>query len=83
MMIPRSQTANNLLAFFKSHRTQAELLDREQLHKQLGFWVEEDNGGKENPFATDYDERENEIVFETTPTVSERCIDFANLTDYR
>ena len=74
MMVPRTQTGGNLLDFFKLHRTQAELSEREQLHRQLGYWTEDDNGGKENPFATEYNDRENDIVFKATPKVSEKCI---------
>jgi hypothetical protein len=73
MLVPRTQTANYLLDFFKMHRTPKELADREQLHRHLGLWVEEDTGGKSNPFGTDYKEAENQIVFENSPTVADKC----------
>jgi hypothetical protein len=76
MLIPRSQTAGNLLDFFKLHRTQAELAEREQLHRQLGLWTEEDTGGRQNPFAKDYLPGENEIVWDVSPTVADRCISY-------
>jgi hypothetical protein len=73
ILIPRTQTADNLLEFFKIHRTTDEMAEREQLHRQLGLYVEEDTGGKENPFAVDYDPRENEQLFEISPRVADRC----------
>jgi hypothetical protein len=73
LLVPRCQTAGSLLDFFKLHRTQAELTEREELHRQLGMWVEEDNGGRENPFATDYLPPENEIVWEISSRVADRC----------
>jgi hypothetical protein len=74
MLIPRTQTVSNLLEFFKLHRTQAELAQREQLHRELGVWVEEDNGGRENPFGKDYHVKENEIIWQVSPRVSDKCI---------
>jgi hypothetical protein len=74
MLIPRTQTASHLLDFFKIHRNKDELAEREQLHRQLGVWVEEDTGGKDNPFGTDYDVQENDIVFQNSPRVADRCI---------
>ena len=73
VLIPRCQTSGNLLDFYKSHRTKAQLAAREQLHKQLGYWVEEDTGGKESPFATDFSSHENESVFQNSPRVADRC----------
>jgi hypothetical protein len=73
ILVPRTQTANNLLDFFKLHRTQTELAEREQLHRQLGVWVAEDTGGKENPFAKDYDVRENDRIVQTSPRVNDKC----------
>lgn len=73
ILVPRTQTTNNLLDFFKLHRTQVELAEREQLHRQLGVWVEEDTGGKENPFAKDYDVRENDRIVLTSPRVNDKC----------
>jgi hypothetical protein len=73
MLIPRSQTASNLLEFFKIHRTEAELADRERLHKELGVWVEEDTGGKDNPFGKGYDVHENEILWQISPRVADKC----------
>jgi hypothetical protein len=81
LLIPRCQTAGNLLDFFKLHRTQAELTEREELHRQLGMWVEEDNGGRENPFATDYLPPENEIVWESSSRVSDRCRSYWECAD--
>jgi hypothetical protein len=73
MLVPRAQTAGNLLEFFKIHRTTKEMTEREQLHRELGVYVEEDTGGKENPFAMDYDPAENEIVFQRSPRVADKC----------
>ena len=73
MLVPRTQTAKNLLDFFKMHRTPKELADREQLHRQLGVWVEEDTGGKSNPFGTGYKEQENEMVFQNSLRVADKC----------
>jgi len=73
ILVPRTQTANNLLDFFKMHRTQTELAEREQLHRQLGVWVEEDTGGKDNPFAKDYDVRENDRITQLSPRVNDKC----------
>jgi CRISPR/Cas system CMR-associated protein Cmr3 (group 5 of RAMP superfamily) len=73
ILVPRTQTANNLLDFFKTHRTQTELAEREQLHRQLGVWVAEDTGGKENPFAKDYDVKENDRIIQTSPRVNDKC----------
>lgn len=73
MLVPRTQTSDNLLEFFKIHRTTEEMAEREHLHRQLGVYIEEDTGGKENPFAMDYDPRENEIVFQISPRVADRC----------
>jgi len=73
ILVPRTQTANNLLDFFKMHRTQTELAEREQLHRQLGVWVEEETGGKENPFARNFDVRENDRIVELSPRVSDKC----------
>jgi hypothetical protein len=83
MLIPRAQTAHNLLEFFKLHRTQTELAEREQLHRELGVWVEEDTGGKENPFGRPYDVHENEILWQVSPRVADKCMfleDQANAT---
>lgn len=74
MLIPRAQTASTLLEFFKLHRAESELLQREQLHKSLGVWVEEDTGGRENPFGKDYHYKENEIVWQISPRVADKCI---------
>jgi hypothetical protein len=82
MLIPRTQTARNLLEFFKVHRTQAELADREQLHKDLGVWVEEDTGGKDNPFGKGYDVYENEIVWQVSPRVADKCTILLNQAKY-
>ena len=49
------------------------MTEREQLHRQLGMYVEEDTGGKENPFAMDYDPHENDVVIKISPRVAERC----------
>jgi hypothetical protein len=73
MLIPRSQTAKYLLDFFKIHRTQKELAEREQLHRQLGVWVQEDTGGKENPFGKDYSDHENDIMWHISPKVADTC----------
>ena len=73
MLVPRTQTAKDLLDFYKMHRTPKELADREQLHRKLGVWVEEDTGGKSNPFGTDYKSQENENVFGNSPTVADKC----------
>ena len=73
MLVPRTQTAENLLEYFKIHRTTEEMTEREQLHRQLGMYVEEDTGGKENPFATDYDPHENDIITKISPRVADRC----------
>lgn len=56
------------------HRNKDELTEREQLHKQLGLWVEEDTGGKDNPFGTDYDVKESDIVFQNSPKVADKCM---------
>jgi hypothetical protein len=73
MLIPRAQVALNLLEFFKMHRNKEELAEREQLHKQLGLWVEEDTGGKDNPFGKLYDPEENEVVFRKSAKVADKC----------
>lgn len=73
ILIPRTQTSDNLLEFFKMHRTMDEMAEREQLHRQLGLYLEEETGGKENPFAVDYDPRENQHLFEISPRVADRC----------
>jgi hypothetical protein len=74
ILVPRTQTSDHLLDFFKSHRTQTELAEREQLHRQLGVWLEEDTGGKENPFATDYVMHDNDDVFQISTQTAEKCM---------
>ena len=73
MLIPRTQTSRHLLDFFKLHRTREELIEREQLHRQLGLWVPDDTGGKDNPFGKDFDPRESENVFMDSSRVADRC----------
>jgi len=74
MLIPRTQTASNLLDFFKLHRSDTELAEREKLHKELGVWMEEDNGGRENPFGKDFQVKENEIVWHLSSRVGDKCM---------
>lgn len=74
VIIPRTQTANHLLEYFKSHRTRTELAEREILHRRLGVWVEEDTGGKENPFAMDYNRHEDDNVFEISAQTADKCM---------
>ena len=73
MLVPRSQTAGTLLDFFKLHRTFTERAEREQLHRQLGLWVPEDTGGRDNPFARDYEHEENDIMWMISPRLADRC----------
>ena len=80
MIVPRTQTADTLLEFFKSHRTEAELAQREKLRRQLGVWVEEDTGGKENSFAKDFDGAENEVIFKHSTIVADKCISLGRLS---
>jgi len=77
ILVPRTQSAGNLLEYFKIHRTTEEMTEREQLHRQLGMYVEEDTGGKENPFAMDYDPHENDVVIKISPRVADRCTSHA------
>ena len=74
MIVPRTQTSSNLLEFYKMHRTPQELAAREQLHRQLGVWVEAETGGKTNPFGTVYSIDENEHVFEPSRKVASTCL---------
>lgn len=74
MIVPRCQTSSNLLDFFKLHRTPEELAAREQLHRDLGLWVEEDTGGRGNPFGTEYNTQESDFVFSISPRVSDTCM---------
>jgi len=74
ILIPRTQTGKTLLQFYKDRRTEAELASREQLHRQLGVWVPEDDGGKVNPFGKSFDQRENDDVFQSNRKVANKCI---------
>ena len=39
--------------------------------------MEEDTGGKDNPFGKDYNDHENEIVWHRSPNVADTCIPFS------
>ena len=38
--------------------------------------MEEDTGGKDNPFGKDYNDHENEIVWHLSPNVADTCMPF-------